>query len=138
MRLTKRGFPSVHALDGDVVSESSKSSDDRPKRDGKVTAPKSLFAQQFEKHGLEYFGIEASREMQPEQTAAPFPRDLVEPISLGSSSIEIEHGSGGNSKLSVQSVVTEPMATIDTTTVLHDKGEERDEYGSKAAQSWDR
>lgn len=77
--LTKHGFPTVHAIDFQRVPKVAS-------RDGNKGKKKSLFAQQFETHGAEYFGIE----LQPPGVSSVAAsvhthRDRVEPVQLGGS-----------------------------------------------------
>ena len=75
-RLTKHGFPTVHELDLKATSKAEDATEGRKKQ-----PKKSLFAQQFESHGPEYFGLELQTQAHVTETSVR--RDVVEPVKLG-------------------------------------------------------
>ena len=78
-RLTKHGFPTVHELDLKATSKAEDATEGLSGR--KKQAKKSLFAQQFESHGPEYFGLELQTQAHVAETSVR--RDVVEPVKLG-------------------------------------------------------
>ena len=156
-RHTKHGFPTVHELDLKSVAA-------QPV-EGKA-ARKSLFAQQFESHGPEYFGIEFQAS---HMTSVAVDRDRVEPISLYSNSsdrdglsssgmaasqLAMESGEGQMSDLGRTSTVS--METTPSTSVSMATGATsvaqvsnstsagdsvqvvKEQFASKASQAWDK
>ena len=83
-RLTKHGFPSVHELDLKAVSEVEDATEGSSGR--KKQAKKSLFAQQFESHGLEYFGLELQTQVHVAESSVR--RDVVEPVNFAGRRVE--------------------------------------------------
>ena len=75
-RLTKHGFPTVHELDLKAVSKAEDTTEGSSGR--KKQAKKSLFAQQFESHGPEYFGLE----LQTQVAESSVRRDVVQPVNF--------------------------------------------------------
>lgn len=78
-RLTKHGFPTVHELDLKATSKAEDATEGLSGR--KKQAKQSLFAQQFESHGPEYFGLELQTQAHVAETSVR--RDVVEPVKLG-------------------------------------------------------
>ena len=82
-RLTSHGFPTVHELDLETISRATKAPSE-----GVVKKKKSLFAQQFESHSPEYFGLELHTPLQMPSVQ----RDVVEPVSLSTAGGRVEEG----------------------------------------------
>lgn len=77
-RVTKHGFPTVHELD---LKATLKAEDTAQGSSGrKKQAKKSLFAQQFESHGPEYFGLELQTQVHVAESSVR--RDVVEPVNF--------------------------------------------------------
>ena len=93
--MIKKGFPTVRQLDFSSLtaapdsSSSTQTDSTPPEPQGGMAKPpkkkKSLFAQQLERHGLEYFGIEVNEEASGMTHATAFKKDYVEPVTLGGS-----------------------------------------------------
>lgn len=82
-RVTKRGFPSVHELDWKKQSPHK----DTHTHSQKKKKKKSLFAQQFDTHSIEYFGFE----FKPTNQTTACERDKVEPFMTSSTSLDTEY-----------------------------------------------
>ena len=150
-RMTKAGFPTVHQLDlsslsslPDVPGQSQSTSSaltgggGRGVGIGGVAIPpkkkKSLFAQQLEKHGLEYFGIEVSEAPEATRQTA-FQKDYVEPVSLGGELIK------GRERERIKRPGSEGVATIAADTQDIEVGDggggvARMDFESDASQAW--
>ena len=101
---------------------------------------KSLFAQQLEKHGLEYFGIEVNEH--PEETATrttvPFKKDIVDPVTLG---LVVSPGEkSGREREKMVETESEDVATVAQDMEVDDDagGVAREEFESDASQAWKR
>jgi hypothetical protein len=151
--MTKKGFPTVHQLDFSSLTAASDSSssiqtDAIPPEDrGGMAKPpkkkKSLFAQQLESHGLEYFGIEVNEDAGGTTLATAFKKDYVEPVSIGGS--VLSSSSAGD--VCVHEEKMEGQSTVIATTssdggqdmeVEGSGGVAREEFESGASQAWNR
>lgn len=137
IRMTKKGFPTVHQLDLNSLSASlarpqtdtlsSQSGSEPPKK------KKSLFAQQFERHGLEYFGIEVT-ELAGSEAQTAFKKDFVQPIALGGS-VSSEDSSVKEKVLSGSAAISADAQDME---VDDGGGVAREEFESGASQAWGR
>lgn len=95
---------------------------------------KSLFAQQLESHGLEYFGIEVSEEPGMVQPSQPvFKKDYVEPVAImGGASFAIKTQ---KERLESATGVTGGGHEME---VDDEGGVAREEFESDASQTWKR
>jgi len=90
-RLTRHGFPTVHKLDLKAISKT--------KSPSEGVVKKSLFAQQFESHSPEYFGLEFHTPLQMTSVQ----RDIVEPVNLEGTGRRLEEGATMGSESSPNS-----------------------------------
>ena len=146
-RMTKTGFPTVHQLDLSSLtaapdSSSSTKVDTPPQGQGSMVKPhkkkKSLFAQQLEKHGLEYFGIEVNEEAGGRTQSAAFKKDYVEPISLGGSVLSSAGVEEIGEKMEGQSTAVAGGDGGQDMEVEGSGGVAREEFESGASQAWNR
>ena len=141
-RIAKKGFPTVHQLDSSDLSplpgDSAKAAPPHPLTGRGVATPpkkkKSLFAQQLESRGLEYFGIEVSKEpgmAQPSQLA--FKKDFVEPVAImGGASFVV------NTREEHSESAAGAMGGAHEMEVDDAGGVAREEFESDASQTWKR
>ena len=147
-RMTKKGFPTVHQLDFSSLTaapgSSAQTNTSQLEGRGMAKPPKkkkSLFAQQLEKHGLEYFGIEISKEMAGVGTPVTiFKKDYVEPVTLGGT---VSLSGGSPLKYSVEERMEGESAAVGVSggqdmEVEGSGGVAREEFESGASQAWDR
>ena len=148
-RMTKKGFPTVHQLDFsalkttlDVSAQSGSSS--QVEAGGTIaTTPakkKSLFAQQLEQHGLEYFGVEVNEGDERMTQAAAFKKDYVEPVSLGGSVLSPRNGSvvkEGGAGEGAEGQSAEVAGGGQDMEVECGRGVVREEFESGASQAWE-
>ena len=154
--MTKKGFPTVHQLDFSSLpaapgSSGSTQTHTPPQLEGHSSGggmakppkkKKSLFAQQLERHGLEYFGIEVNEGAGGMDQGAAFEKDYVEPVALGGSVLP----SSGNSPVGEGRAATEGQSvsvagggggSLDAE--MEDSGGvAREEFESGASQAWNR
>lgn len=152
--MTKKGFPTVHQLDFSSLTTtpgSSTQTDSSPLGHGGIAKPpkkkKSLFAQQLERHGLEYFGIEVNEEVGGITQATAFKKDYVEPVTLGgnvllsssSGDSRVEEAEGGE-RLEGQSAAVAGAGAGggQDMEVESSEGVAREEFESGASHAWDR
>ena len=141
-RMTKKGFPTVHQLDFSSLSGLAAQPDLSPSHLGQGVAKppkkkKSLFAQQLERHGLEYFGIEVNEPTGTTATHTSFKKDFVEPVTLMGgvrASLREAH---------VREMVQSESAMVmtggqDSMEVDGGGGVAREEFESDASQTWKR
>ena len=151
--MTKKGFPTVHQLDFSSLttapdsSSSTQTNSTPPEPQGGMAKPpkkkKSLFAQQLERHGLEYFGIEVNEEAGGMTHATAFKKDYVEPVTLGGSVLSSSSSAvdAGVDSERVEGQSTTAMASGDggqDMEVEDSGGVAREEFESGASQAWNR
>ena len=151
--MTKKGFPTVHQLDFSSLtaapdsSSSTQTDSTPPEPQGGMAKPpkkkKSLFAQQLERHGLEYFGIEVNEEAGGMTHATAFKKDYVEPVTLGGSVLSFSSSAvvAGVDSGRMEGQSTTAMASGDTgqdMEVEDSGGVAREEFESGASQAWNR
>ena len=147
--MTKKGFPTVHQLDFSSLAATSGSSssvqtDSSPLGHGMAKPPKkkkSLFAQQLERHGLEYFGIEENKEVGVMTQATAFKKDYVEPVTLGGSVLSSSgdfHVEEDGERLEGQSAAVAGGVGGQNMEVEGSEGVAREEFESGASKAWDR
>ena len=149
--MTKKGFPTVHQLDFSSLtaapgsSSSTQTDTTQLKGRGGTAKPpekkKSLFAQQLEAHGLEYFGIEVNEEAGGMTQAAAFRKDYVEPVTLGGSVLSSSGNSlieKGRAEMEGQSAAVAGGGGGQDMEVEDGGGVARDEFESGASQAWNR
>ena len=150
-RMTKKGFPTVHQLDFSSLmaapdsSSSTQTDSTHPEAQGGMAKPpkKSLFAQQLERHGLEYFGIEVNEEAGGMTHATAFKKDYVEPVTLGGSVLSSSSSAvdAGVDSERMEGQSTTAMASGDGAQdmeVEDSGGVAREEFESGASQAWNR
>ena len=144
-RVTKRGFPTVHELDSSYLSalpaDTEKTDPSLPPTGRGVAKPPkkkmSLFAQQLERHGLEYFGIEVNEEVAGvfQQSQPTFKKDFVQPVTIVG---------GVSSAVTVRDTLMEQSDVAAATGIVQDmevedgEGVAREEFESDASQTWKR
>lgn len=150
--MTKTGFPTVHQLDFSSLTaapgSSSSTQTDTAQQEGRggtAKAPKkkkSLFAQQLERHGLEYFGIEVKEEASGMTQATTFKKDYVEPVTLGGSVLSLSGNSRveeGRAEVEGQSAAVAGGGGGGQDMEVEDSGGvAREEFESGASQTWNR
>ena len=102
---------------------------------------KSLFAQQLEAHGLEYFGIEMNEEASGMTRATAFKKDYVEPVTLGGSVLSSSGNSyveEGRAEMEGQSAAVAVGGGGRDMEVDDSGGVAREEFESGASQAWNR
>ena len=98
---------------------------------------KSLFAQQLERHGLEYFGIEVNEPSGATATHTSFKKDFVEPVT-------IMRGVRASLREAHVKETAQPKSAIvmtsgqDSMEVDDGGGVAREEFESDASQTWKR
>ena len=145
-RMTKKGFPTVHQLDFSSLTtppaSSTQTDTSQLKGRGMAKPPKkkkSLFAQQLESHGLEYFGIEVKEGAGAVTQATVFKKDFVEPVTLGG--IVSLSGGSPTKEREEERMESEGAAVAgggQDMEVEGSGGVARAEFESGASQTWDR
>ena len=154
-KMTRKGFPTVHQLDfsslpGVTTPQADPSSSHFRGRGGGgeggggLAKPpkkkKSLFAQQLERHGLGYFGIEVNELSKETTTQAVFKKDFVEPVTLVGGVSSSREMSANEREMVMQSTKGPSFeaGALDNMEVDDGKGVAREEFESGASQTWKR
>lgn len=142
-RMTRKGFPTVHQLDFSSLSGLTAQPDVSPSHmEGGMAQPpkkkKSLFAQQLERHGLEYFGIEVTEPTGAMATHSSFKKDFVEPVKLIGGVRSSTKEAHVKERVQSESAIINMTGGQDSMELDEGGGVAREEFESDASQTWKR